>query len=141
MKNKTPSATFKSSSLFGPRRSVRRLFLLRHDKKLAPVSFFHRNLPYFIGFFNLSNNASVSIRDSQPYSSIEIHTALNRRIFKLSWTFGDINIDLNLVNELGYPYCRILWQNLLTYLFEFVCTGVLKSVSKLRSGVSNERKN
>ena len=41
-------------------------------------------------------NISVSIQVSQPYSSVEIHAALNKRILKLSLIFGDLNNDLNL---------------------------------------------
>ena len=47
---------------------------------------------------SLSINASVSIHDSQPYSSIEIHASLNRWIVKLSLGFGDFSIDFSFAN-------------------------------------------
>ena len=43
-----------------------------------------------------SINVSVSTQVSQPYSNTETHAALNKRIWKLSLIFGDLNIDLNL---------------------------------------------
>ena len=45
---------------------------------------------------SFSIKVSVSIKVSQPYSNIEIHAGLNKRILKLSLTFGDLNIDLSL---------------------------------------------
>ena len=45
---------------------------------------------------SFSFDVSVSIQVSQPYSNIEIHAALNKRILKLSLIFGDLNIDLSL---------------------------------------------
>ena len=45
---------------------------------------------------SLSINVSVSIKVSQPYSNIELHAALNKRI--LSLNFGDLDIDLSFAN-------------------------------------------
>ena len=45
---------------------------------------------------SFSFDFSVRIQVSQPYNNIEIYTALNKRILKLSLIFGDLNIDLSL---------------------------------------------
>ena len=50
----------------------------------------------------------MSIQISQPYSNIEIHAALNKRILKLSLILGDLNIDLSLVNAAHASPIRIL---------------------------------
>ena len=45
---------------------------------------------------SFSFDVSVSIQVLQPYSNIEMHAALNKRILKLSLIFADLNIYLGL---------------------------------------------
>ena len=44
-------------------------------------------------------NVSMKIQVSHQYSNIEMHAALNKRIFKLSFTLCDLNIDLCLAKS------------------------------------------